>query len=105
MISVILHSILAFLATVGAMAVYILWRRDQFRNKLISGFFWFFVFFIGYHLSLILPFLFRGEDLTLMAWGYNFAIVFRQAIKKRSFCIRICFDTTRRNEFFVVSDK
>lgn len=42
----------------------------------MKNIFLFYFFLVGYHLSLILPFLFSGGDLTAMAWGYNLAVVF-----------------------------
>lgn len=72
----ILHLILAFLTAIGALVTYIFWRKNAFQNQNIKMFFIFFVLFTGYHLFLSLPFFFTPDNLTAMAWGYIFAIVF-----------------------------
>lgn len=73
MISAILHLILAFLTAVGAVGIYYKFVR---KTGYIKELFCFFVFFTAYHLFLSLPFFFSSGNLAIMAWGYNFAILF-----------------------------
>lgn len=72
MISAILHLILAFLTSIGAVGIYYKFVR---KGGHIKDFFWFYVFFTAYHLFLSLPFFLTSGNLTIMAWGYNFAIL------------------------------
>jgi len=76
MLSIILHSILAILTTFGVVIFYFILKKGKKKNPIMKNIFWFYSFLVGYHLSLILPFLFSGGDLKTMAWGYNLAVVF-----------------------------
>jgi hypothetical protein len=76
MITFVLHFLLALLNVVGAVAAYSIWSRKDFRRVVMGHLFLFFTFFIGYHLSLSLPFWFFSQNLIALAWGYNVAIVF-----------------------------
>ncbi len=76
MLSIILHSILAILTTFGVVVFYCILRKGKKENPIMKNIFLFYAFLLGYHLSLILPFLFSGGDLKTMAWGYNLAVVF-----------------------------
>ncbi|NOY35769.1 MAG: hypothetical protein GXP44_02530 [bacterium] len=76
MLSIILHSILAILTTFGVAVFYFILRKGKKENSIMKNIFLFYSFLLGYHLSLILPFLFSGGDLKTMAWGYNLAVVF-----------------------------
>lgn len=79
MTSAILHLILAGFMTVGAVFIYF---KYYFLKKNFSDedipliyIFWFYIFFIGFHLSLSLP-LYLFSEPEMLAWGYNLSIIF-----------------------------
>ncbi|MEW5907679.1 MAG: hypothetical protein AB1643_00635 [Patescibacteria group bacterium] len=74
--TIILHFILASITAIASVVAYLGWRATKYSEDVKRGFFLFFFFFIGYHLSLVFPFLIFGANLRAIAWGYIVAIIF-----------------------------
>ncbi len=76
MITAILHFILAVFTAFASTVTYFLWQKTGFQDKNKKGFFYFFIFFTGYHLCLSLPFFITPQNFAFLTRGYIFAIVF-----------------------------
>jgi len=76
MISAILHLVLSLLTAIGALVSYEIWIRNKSQRQAMKDFVAFFIFFTVYHLLLSVPFFLFKADPVVMAWGYNFAVLF-----------------------------
>lgn len=76
MLSAILHLILAVIALTGGVAVFYLWKKQQFGEETsIKNFISLFACLALYHLFLSFSYFLSSGNLFFMAWGYIIAII------------------------------
>lgn len=75
MISAFLHFFTIPFIVFGALKIYSLWRKQQFKNNIHKNLFLFFCFYMGHHFFLSVPIL-VGMNMASVAVGYVIAIVF-----------------------------